>query len=237
MRLYDSVKQLAGRSWIASAALTAGVFAWPAHAAAQAAASLPPEVLRYADAIYTNGKVLTVDKDFSIREAIAVRDGKVMATGTTAAIQRMAGPQTKKYDLGGRSMIPGIIDTHWHPWNGAVGRHAKELAAKEPKYADFSNRASIKGSQRGRTAPEPEGRCRQPETRHLDQRVHRRAGARSGVLGQGAPDASSMPSSRTTRCISVFRSRARRRHADQHEDDRPDQGVLRPHRERRNRGR
>ena len=119
-----SVKHFSGRLWPGTAVLVAGALLWPAHPAAQQ--SLPPEVVRYADAIYTNGKVLTVDKDFSIREAIAIRDGKVIATGTTAAIERMAGPQTRKYDLGGRSLIPGLIDTHWHPWNGAIGRHGSQ---------------------------------------------------------------------------------------------------------------
>ena len=102
----------------------------PVPVAGQAADSLPPEVVRYADTILTNGKVFTVDKDFSIREAIAIRDGKVMATGTTAAMQRMAGPNTRKYDLAGRSLIPGIIDTHWHPWKEALSRDVKAIAAK-----------------------------------------------------------------------------------------------------------
>src|SRR5262245_1885963 len=141
MRLFHQMKQLVRVTTVAALIAVIGLTVGASLAAAQA----PPEVLAYADTILTNGKVLTVDKDFSIREAIAIRDGKVLATGTTAAIQRMAGPQTKKYDLGGRSMIPGIIDTHWHPWNGAVSGHAKDLAAREPKFADFSNKASIKG--------------------------------------------------------------------------------------------
>src|SRR5262245_33438477 len=98
----------------------------PSRAAAQAPSQLPPEVVAYADTILTNGKILTVDKSFSIRDAIAIRDGRVLAVGTTAAIERMAGPNTKKIDLAGKSVIPGIIDTHSHPWNGALARHAKD---------------------------------------------------------------------------------------------------------------
>src|SRR5690349_16013234 len=107
--------------WLSVVAL-----ALPALAAAQA---LPPEVVAYADTIFTNGKVLTVDKDFIIAEAIAVRDGKVLATGTTGAIERMAGPKTKRIDLAGKSVIPGIIDTHLHTWYGAINARKKDIAA------------------------------------------------------------------------------------------------------------
>ncbi|MGH7888022.1 MAG: hypothetical protein ACREPG_09165, partial [Candidatus Binatia bacterium] len=46
----------------------------------------------FADAVYHNGKVLTVDERFSIAQALAVRDGKVMAVGSNAEILNLAGP-------------------------------------------------------------------------------------------------------------------------------------------------
>ena len=76
-----------------------------------AAQNLPPELIRYADSILYNGKVLTADKNFTIAQAVAVRDGKILAVGTNAEIQRLAGPATRRVDLAGRSLVPGFIDS------------------------------------------------------------------------------------------------------------------------------
>jgi len=78
------------------------------------AQGVPPEVLHYADTVLYNGKVVTADEKFSIAQAIAVRDGKVLKVGTTKAILPLAGPKTRKIDLKGRMLMPGIIDTHTH---------------------------------------------------------------------------------------------------------------------------
>src|SRR6202040_191389 len=51
---------------------------------------------------------------FSTREAIATRDGKIMALGTTADLRKLAGPQTRVIDLEGRTVVPGLIDSHMH---------------------------------------------------------------------------------------------------------------------------
>jgi predicted amidohydrolase YtcJ len=67
-----------------------------------------------ADAILLNGKILTVDSKFSIREAIAISEGKITAVGSTPEIRKMAGPQTRVIDLQGRTVIPGLIDSHIH---------------------------------------------------------------------------------------------------------------------------
>jgi predicted amidohydrolase YtcJ len=67
-----------------------------------------------ADLILINGKILTVDPAFSTRQALAVRDGKITATGPTAEIRKLAGAKTKAIDLGGRTVIPGLIDSHMH---------------------------------------------------------------------------------------------------------------------------
>ena len=76
--------------------------------------SMPPEILAYADLIVYNGKVLTVDDEFSTDQAFAVRDGKFLAVGTNQRIRAMAGPGTRQIDLKGRSVVPGFIDTHNH---------------------------------------------------------------------------------------------------------------------------
>ncbi|MDR1916358.1 MAG: amidohydrolase, partial [Synergistaceae bacterium] len=66
------------------------------------------------DTIYVNGKILTVDDDFSIVEAVAVKGGKILETGTNDSIKKLAGGSTKTIDLGGKTMMPGMMDTHLH---------------------------------------------------------------------------------------------------------------------------
>jgi predicted amidohydrolase YtcJ len=67
-----------------------------------------------ADVILTNGKIVTVDERFTIAEAIAIRGERIVSVGTRDAIGRLAGPATRRIDLGGRSVIPGLIDNHMH---------------------------------------------------------------------------------------------------------------------------
>jgi len=67
-----------------------------------------------ADLVITNGKVITVDKSFSIAQAVAVKDGRIVAVGTDERIKALAGRQTKAIDLDGKTMLPGINDAHIH---------------------------------------------------------------------------------------------------------------------------
>jgi predicted amidohydrolase YtcJ len=67
-----------------------------------------------ADTILVNGKILTVDAQFSTRDAISVRDGKITAVGSNSEIRKQAGAQTRVIDLQGRTVIPGLIDSHIH---------------------------------------------------------------------------------------------------------------------------
>src|SRR5579862_2139728 len=73
------------------------------------------------DAIYINGKVLTVNARFSMVEAFAVRGDKFVATGKTSEIRKLASPATKVVDLGGRTVIPGFEDSHLHSAGGGPG--------------------------------------------------------------------------------------------------------------------
>jgi predicted amidohydrolase YtcJ len=72
------------------------------------------------DTILINGKILTADARFSVHQALAIREGKVAALGTTAAIRASAGPATRIIDLGGRTVIPGLIDSHMHAIRAAL---------------------------------------------------------------------------------------------------------------------
>jgi predicted amidohydrolase YtcJ len=75
-----------------------------------------------ADLVLVNGKVITVDSADRIAEAIAVRGDKIVAVGTTAEIERLAGSQTRRVDLAGKAVTPGLIDAHNHFLMGATDR-------------------------------------------------------------------------------------------------------------------
>jgi predicted amidohydrolase YtcJ len=84
-----------------------GGFAGPAH-------PQPPEL------VLLDGKVAALDAAGGVHEALAVRDGKVLAVGTSAAIRALAGAGTRVVDLGGRTVIPGLIDSHMHAIRAAL---------------------------------------------------------------------------------------------------------------------
>ena len=64
--------------------------------------------------IFHTGKIVTVDPQFRTVEAMAVRDGRIVAVGTDAEIVRLAGSGTERVHLGGKTVLPGLIDSHVH---------------------------------------------------------------------------------------------------------------------------
>ena len=74
-----------------------------------------------ADAIYTNGNVVTVDDNSSIAQALAVKDGKFLSVGTNDSVMLHRGANTQMFDLGGRTVIPGLTDSHLHDAGGGPG--------------------------------------------------------------------------------------------------------------------
>jgi len=72
------------------------------------------------DTVLLNGKVVTLDARSTTQEAIAVRDGRIIAVGTTADIRKLAGPATRVIDARGRTVIPGLIDSHLHAIRAAL---------------------------------------------------------------------------------------------------------------------
>jgi len=73
-----------------------------------------------ADLIITNARVATVDKNFTIAEAMAIKDGKILATGSTEMVLKHKGSKTTIRDLAGKLVLPGLIDSHVHPMGAAM---------------------------------------------------------------------------------------------------------------------
>jgi hypothetical protein len=106
-------------------------------------AAAPP-----ADLILHNGRIVTVDERFSIAQAIAIRGERVVSVGRNADVEKLAGPSTRRVDLRGRTVIPGLIDNHAHfmraveywpeevRWDGVTSRkQALEMIAARAKRA------------------------------------------------------------------------------------------------------
>jgi predicted amidohydrolase YtcJ len=103
---------VAGRSLIALLSLGAGE-----HVSAQA---------RIASTLLVNGRIVTLDPSSSIGEAMAIGDGRVLKIGSTSQILGFAGPRTQTIDLGGGTVIPGLIDSHIHAIRAGF-RYATEI--------------------------------------------------------------------------------------------------------------
>ncbi len=73
------------------------------------------------DLVLVNGTVVTVDGAFSLAEAVAVTGDRITAVGPTARIRALAGTATKVIDLGGATLIPGLMDNHLHSAGGGPG--------------------------------------------------------------------------------------------------------------------
>jgi predicted amidohydrolase YtcJ len=86
------------------------VVAWCAVAVVAAS----PALAQAPDTVLVNGKILTVDARFSTREAMAIRDGRIVALGSSADMRKLANARSRVVDLAGRTVIPGLIDSHLH---------------------------------------------------------------------------------------------------------------------------
>ena len=78
------------------------------------------EAMAGADMVLLNGKVFTADKARPMAQALAVADGKVLAVGSDAEISALADAGTQRIDLGGKTLMPGLIDTHAHAIFGGL---------------------------------------------------------------------------------------------------------------------
>ena len=66
------------------------------------------------DVIFYNGEIVTVDEDFRIAAAVAIRDGRFVAVGSNEEVRRLGGPRTQEFDLAGRMALPGFYNNHIH---------------------------------------------------------------------------------------------------------------------------
>jgi hypothetical protein len=73
-----------------------------------------------ADLVLHNGKVITVDEKFSIVEGMAVKGDRILAVGASAEVLKLAGQKTEKIDLKGKTVLPGLMDSHVHPTAASV---------------------------------------------------------------------------------------------------------------------
>jgi predicted amidohydrolase YtcJ len=85
-----------------------------AHAQGTAARQPAAPLVRPADTIFKNGRIVTVDSAFTIAQAIAIAGDRITAVGPNDAVAVHAGPATRVVDLKGKTVVPGLIDGHAH---------------------------------------------------------------------------------------------------------------------------
>jgi predicted amidohydrolase YtcJ len=92
----------------------------PLIAGCAAMSSQPSPQAGPADLVLFNGRIATQDERRSMVQAVAVKDGRIYATGDDATIARFRGDATRAIDLNRRTVIPGLIDSHSHPIRGGL---------------------------------------------------------------------------------------------------------------------
>ncbi len=135
-----------------------------------------------ADTVVTHGKILTVDADFRVVEALAINDGRIVARGTSAEIARYAGPNTKVIDVAGATVIPGLIDNHFHFTRGVETWH------QQARFEGVDSRREALRDSRGqgrepaaRRLDHGAGRLDAAAVRRRAGRVHARGARRRGA--------------------------------------------------------
>jgi len=73
------------------------------------------------DLILINGRVITVDRNFTIADGVAIAGDRILTTGNEDQLRSLAGPSTRIVDLKGNTVIPGLMDNHLHGAGGGPG--------------------------------------------------------------------------------------------------------------------
>jgi predicted amidohydrolase YtcJ len=93
-----------------------------------------------ADTIYSGGPILTINDSQPTAEAVAVMDGRILAVGTLADLSRYQDPSTERFDLDGRALLPGFVDSHGHVvFGGLQALSANLLAPPDGEVTDIAN--------------------------------------------------------------------------------------------------
>jgi hypothetical protein len=129
------------------------------------------------DEVFLNGHILTLDAQESVVQAVAVRDGAILATGTDRQVRKLAGDHTEIVDLRGRTVLPGFIDGHVHPTIAVrmVERYLDGRFATTPSVAVLLQKIAA----RAKDAPSGEwiivAGSSSSQTRFAEQRIPTRA--------------------------------------------------------------
>ena len=103
------------------------------------AAAQPPA----ADSVYQHGYIYTVDARDSVREAVAIRAGRIAYVGTDAGVRQYIGPATRVTDLQGKMLMPGLVDGHMHPVSGGASLAKCNLDYASLTVAEFQARIQV----------------------------------------------------------------------------------------------
>jgi predicted amidohydrolase YtcJ len=95
--------------------------------------------------VLTGGQVLTVDGDFTVAEGVAVRGRDIVAVGTDDEMRALAGPGTRIVELGGRTVLPGINDSHLHGAAYGLMRPPFALDVSHPAVGSIDDIAGVVG--------------------------------------------------------------------------------------------
>ena len=97
------------------------------------------EDMGYADTILVNGKIVSMDDRSNVPntpgnifEAMAIKGKRIMALGTHEQMKRLAGSRTQTIDMGQRTVIPGLIQTHYHLFTGAARKYGPQFGLTDP---------------------------------------------------------------------------------------------------------
>lgn len=92
------------------------------------------------DLVLVNGKVVTVDRAFTVAEAVAITGDRITGVGTSAGIRALAGAGTTVVDLRGRTLIPGLMDNHLHSAGGGPGVDLSRARSLDDVYSAVAAR-------------------------------------------------------------------------------------------------
>jgi predicted amidohydrolase YtcJ len=109
----------------------------------------------YADLVLLNGKIVTVDEKDSVEEAVAVKFGRILAVGKNDEIRNMVGEGTEVIDLGGMTVIPGLIDSHCHIVSSGARRAMSVDLSEEAGVRSFAD-IQMRLAERAKTTPRGE---------------------------------------------------------------------------------